>query len=462
MFDSDFGPDLMALLTREVLRERTAALIAESCAWAVGLSDQPHHLRVRGRVVPTGLTIGARAATGQALGGEEDGRLDLGDARPGSFQDALNSVTADGTLIAEHFDREVIEPFVLDTCVLAAERARDTRAAAWAELLDELGEDGRDLVEVVRVAEWEAPLRIEAEHLVLAALGVVPLVEVEAEGLPLSLVRAAEAVTRAAAPPRAGGRARPPRRAGRGAVPGRGGAAASGLDPAGAAAGGGPAARRAARRGAAARGGAGAAGPPPRRAGHRRRGAGHDRHPRVAAPRVPACHPSGSRPAGRPWRGTHAPEGQCHDQSSHPRPHGPAQPPPAPDPLVMTRGGEGHLRVGGAARRRRPRVAGRHPGDIALYLAQSRSRERRDDAARPRPEHRRAAAQPRLVPPNTEETWFRLAPPERRSRRPRGLGLSARGQARPGPAPAGSRSRSARCRAGRRRRPPRPPPARRR
>jgi hypothetical protein len=198
---SEFGPDPMALLTREVLRERAAALIAEACAWSVGLSDQPHHVRLRGRVVPTGLTIGARAATGQALSGEEDGRLELGDARPGSFQDALNAVTGDGTVIAEHFDREVVEPFVLDTCVLAAERARDERAPAWAELLDELGEDGRDLVEVVRVAEWEAPLRIEAEHLVLAALGTVPLVEVEAEGLPLSLVRAAEAVTRAAAPP---------------------------------------------------------------------------------------------------------------------------------------------------------------------------------------------------------------------------------------------------------------------
>jgi hypothetical protein len=195
-----FDVDFMALLTREVLRERAAALIAESCAWAVGLSDQPHHLRLRGRVVGTGTTIGARAASGQLLSGEEDGRLELGDARPGSFQDALNAVTADGTLIAERFDREVIEPFVLETCVQAAERARDTRAAAWAELLDELGDDGSDLVEVVRAGEWEAPLRIDAEHLVLAALGSVPLVEVEAEGLPLSLVRAAEAVTRAAAP----------------------------------------------------------------------------------------------------------------------------------------------------------------------------------------------------------------------------------------------------------------------
>jgi hypothetical protein len=204
VFDSDFGPDFMALLTRELLRERAAALIAEACAWSVGLSDQPHHTRLRGRVVATGLTIGARAATGQPLSGDEDGRLELGDARPGSFQDALNAVTADGTVIAEHFDREVVEPFVLDTCVAAAERARAQRAPAWAELLDELGEDGGDLVEVVRVGEWEAPLRIEAEHLVLAALGSVPLVEVEAEGLPLSLVRAAEAVTRAAAPPSRG------------------------------------------------------------------------------------------------------------------------------------------------------------------------------------------------------------------------------------------------------------------
>ncbi|WP_164702588.1 hypothetical protein [Modestobacter sp. KNN46-3] len=200
MFDSDFGPDLIALLSREVLRERAGALIAEACAWSVGLSDHDHHLRVRGRVTATGLTLGARAVTGQPLSGEEDGRLELGDARPGSFQDALNAVTADGTLYAEHFDREVVEPFVLATCVAAVERARATRPADWAELLDELGEDGGDLVEVVRVGEWEAPLRIDAEHLVLAALGAVPLVEVEAEGLPLSLVRAAEAVTRAAAP----------------------------------------------------------------------------------------------------------------------------------------------------------------------------------------------------------------------------------------------------------------------
>ncbi|KGH48688.1 hypothetical protein IN07_00065 [Modestobacter caceresii] len=200
MFDSDFGPDLIALLSREVLRERAGALIAEACAWSVGLSDHDHHLRVRGRVTATGLTLGARAVTGQLLSGEEDGRLELGDARPGSFQDALNAVTADGTLYAEHFDQEVVEPFVLATCVAAVERARATHPADWAELLDELGENGGDLVEVVRVGEWEAPLRIDAEHLVLAALGAVPLVEVEAEGLPLSLVRAAEAVTRAAAP----------------------------------------------------------------------------------------------------------------------------------------------------------------------------------------------------------------------------------------------------------------------
>jgi hypothetical protein len=198
-----FDVDWMDLLCRAVLRERTGELVAEACAWAVGLSDRPHHLRRRGRLVETGGTIGDRAATGQMLSGEEDGRLDLGDARPGSFADALNAVGADGSVHADHFDREVVEPFVLATCVRAAERARDTRPEQWRELLDDLGEDGADLVEVVRAGEWEAPLRIDAEHLVLAALGDVPLLQVEAEGLPLSLVRRAEALTREAAAPSA-------------------------------------------------------------------------------------------------------------------------------------------------------------------------------------------------------------------------------------------------------------------
>ncbi|RBY90776.1 hypothetical protein [Blastococcus sp. TF02A-26] len=196
-----FDVDWMDLLCRAVLRERTGELVAEACAWTVGLSDRPHHLRRRGRLVETGGTIGDRAATGLMLSGDEDGRLDLGDARPGSFADALNAVGADGVVFADHFDREVVEPFVLTTCVRAAERARDTRPAEWRELLDDLGEDGTDLVEVVRAGEWEVPLRIDAEHLVLAALGGVPLLQVEAEGLPLSLVRRAEALTREAAPP---------------------------------------------------------------------------------------------------------------------------------------------------------------------------------------------------------------------------------------------------------------------
>lgn len=194
-----FDVDWMGQLSREVLRERLPALIAEACAWSVGLSDRPHHERRRGRLRATGGTNGDRIARGQALSGEEDGRLDLGDARPGSFRDVLNAVDADGVVYADRFDREVIEPFVLATCVLAAERARATRRAEWAELLDDLGEDGRDLVGVVRAGEWEVSLRTEAEHLVLAALADVPLLEVEAEGLPLSLVRAAEAMTREAA-----------------------------------------------------------------------------------------------------------------------------------------------------------------------------------------------------------------------------------------------------------------------
>jgi hypothetical protein len=201
--DSDgvFDVDWMGLLTREVLRERATDLIAEACAWTVGMSDQPHFLRSAGRIVPTGLTVGERSLHGLPLSGEEDGRLDLGDARPGSFQDALNSVDRYGTVVADRFDVDVLHPFVAQTCVAAAERARRTRPADWAELADDVGEDPADLDDVVRAGGWEAPLRIEAEHLVLAALRDVPLIEVEAEGLPLSLVRAAEAVLRTAAAP---------------------------------------------------------------------------------------------------------------------------------------------------------------------------------------------------------------------------------------------------------------------
>jgi hypothetical protein len=199
--DDVFDVDWMGLLTREVLRERAGELIAETCAWAVGMSDQPHYLRAGGRIVATGSTVGERAAKELPLGDEEDGRLDLGDARPGSFQDALNAVGADGVLQAHRYDEEVLHPFVRETCVRAADRGRRARPGAWAELADDVGEDAADLADVVRSGGWEAPLRIEAEHLVLAALGAVPLIEVEAEGLPLSLVRAAEAATRAAAAP---------------------------------------------------------------------------------------------------------------------------------------------------------------------------------------------------------------------------------------------------------------------
>jgi hypothetical protein len=196
-----YDVDAVALRTREVLRERTGVLVAEACAWSVGLSDAPHHARRHGRVVPTGLTLGMRAAAGQQLGGDEDLRLELGDAAPGSFADALGALTADGTLQADRFDAQVLTPFVLETCVLAAQRAAADAPHAWAELLDELGEDGDDLPAVVRAAEWDVPLRTDAEQLVLAALGAAPLVEVEAEGLPLSLVRAAEAEARRAAEP---------------------------------------------------------------------------------------------------------------------------------------------------------------------------------------------------------------------------------------------------------------------
>ena len=195
-----FAVDPVALLTREVLRERTAELVAEACAWSVGLSDAPHRARRHGRVVETGLTLGARAASEQQLSGDEDVRLELAEAVPGSFADALGALAAaDGSLVADRFEREVLAPFALETCAQAARRVQAADPAAWQELLDELGESGDDLPAVVRAAEWDAPLRAEAEALVLAAVGHVPLVEVEAEGLPRSLVRAAEDETRRAA-----------------------------------------------------------------------------------------------------------------------------------------------------------------------------------------------------------------------------------------------------------------------
>ena len=194
-----FDVDWMGRLSRDVLRERTAALIAEACAWAVGLSDRPHYRHGGAGVVPSGQTLGARAATDQLLGSEEEGRLDLGDARAGSFRDALNALDPGGRLYADRFDEEVLHPFAHETCLVAAERARTARPAAWAELADDVGEDPADLPAVLHAGEWEVPLRAEAELLVLAALAHVPLLDVEAEGVPLSLVRAAEAIARGAA-----------------------------------------------------------------------------------------------------------------------------------------------------------------------------------------------------------------------------------------------------------------------
>jgi hypothetical protein len=196
-----FDVDWFGLLTRDVLRERTAALIAEACAWAVGLSDGQHLLARDGRVTPSGLTVGERAVRGLPLAADTDVRLDLADAVPGSFRDVLGALAPGGGTHAERFDVEVLAPFVRDVCLLAARRAGRERPADWAELADDVGEEPDDPASVVRSGGWEAPLRTDAEHLVLAALGEVPLIEVEAEGLPLSLVRAAEAVTRDAASP---------------------------------------------------------------------------------------------------------------------------------------------------------------------------------------------------------------------------------------------------------------------
>lgn len=62
-----YDVDAVGLLSRELLRERLPALVAESCAWAVGLSDRPHLLRRHGRLVDTGVTLGVRAQGDQCL-----------------------------------------------------------------------------------------------------------------------------------------------------------------------------------------------------------------------------------------------------------------------------------------------------------------------------------------------------------------------------------------------------------
>ena len=195
-----FGVEDFSLLARRELRERASALIAEACAWAVGMSDRPYYVYRDFRLVDSGTTLGERAAGGLPLGSEESGRLELGSARPGSFPDALNALTADGTLYVDRFDREVVAPFARETCVLAAQRVKERRPQEWARLADELAEDPTDLDAVVRAGDWEGPVGMDADVLVLSALGDVSLVEVEAEGLPLSLVRAAEDELRRAAP----------------------------------------------------------------------------------------------------------------------------------------------------------------------------------------------------------------------------------------------------------------------
>jgi hypothetical protein len=195
--------DALGLTARELLRERAPELIAHTCAWSVGLSDQPHYELKDGRLAPSGLTLGARAELGQSFATEALGRLELGDALPGSFKDALNSQARDGRLYVELLDDEVLRGFARATGVLALEGLREAAPDDMAELLDDAGSDGKDLAAVVRILEWEEVLRADAEELVLAALGDAPLLDVETEGAPLSVVTAAERLTAQAAAPTA-------------------------------------------------------------------------------------------------------------------------------------------------------------------------------------------------------------------------------------------------------------------
>src|SRR4051794_25270234 len=136
-------------------------------------------MRRNGRVGPSGLTVGERAVRGLELAADTDVRLDLADAVPGSFRDVLGALLPDGGTQAERFDAEVLGPFVLDVCLRAAHRAREGRPADWAELADDVGEEPTEPAAVVRSGGWEAPLRTDAELLVLGALGDLPLIEVE-------------------------------------------------------------------------------------------------------------------------------------------------------------------------------------------------------------------------------------------------------------------------------------------
>lgn len=215
-------PDPVGLRARELLRDRLPELVAEVCAWTVGLSDQPHLQRRHGRVVASGVTLGDRANAGLPLSREQADRLELADAAVGSLQDALNALAVDGGLHLDRLVREVLAPFALDTCLAALDRTREGDPDTWSEIVGDLASgpveesledaDGVgsfpgtsgwkdaavDLTELVRSAEWEVPLLADAELLVISGLGRASLHEVEAEGLPLSLVRAAEAELRRA------------------------------------------------------------------------------------------------------------------------------------------------------------------------------------------------------------------------------------------------------------------------
>ena len=76
-----FAVDWMELLCREVLRERTGALVAEACAWAVGLFEAKAWL---GAVVAgTGLALLLRllALSKERRGASSEGVLILGASR---------------------------------------------------------------------------------------------------------------------------------------------------------------------------------------------------------------------------------------------------------------------------------------------------------------------------------------------------------------------------------------------
>ena len=165
------------------------------------MSDQPHHLRSGGRMVGDRARRSASGRLHRPAAQRRGGRPARSGRRPaGQLPGRAQRARADGTV---HADRSTSRSSTRSCSDLRAGcRAGPARPgpAAWRELPDDLGEDGPTSPRSSgRRLGGAAADRRRAPRPRRARRG--PLIEVEAEGLPLSLVRAAEGIARGAAPP---------------------------------------------------------------------------------------------------------------------------------------------------------------------------------------------------------------------------------------------------------------------